>query len=26
VLQELAEEVLPHFPTHEGPGTLPDAW
>lgn len=26
VLQELAEEVLPYFPTHEGPGTLPDAW
>ncbi|MNJ76982.1 hypothetical protein D3C77_743840 [compost metagenome] len=26
VLQELAEEVLPHFPTHEGPAKLPDAW
>ena len=26
VLQELAEEVLPHFPAHEGPANLPDAW
>ncbi|MGS1109834.1 LLM class oxidoreductase [Achromobacter anxifer] len=26
VLQELADEVLPHFPAHEGPANLPDAW
>nr|WP_088142745.1 LLM class oxidoreductase [Achromobacter xylosoxidans] len=26
VLQELTEEVLPHFPTHQGPANMPDAW
>lgn len=26
VLQELAEEVLPHFPSHQGPAPLPAAW
>jgi luciferase-type oxidoreductase len=26
VLQELAEEVLPHFPSHEGPSALSASW
>lgn len=26
VLQELAEEVLPHFPSNEGPAALPASW
>lgn len=26
VIQELAEDVLPHFPSHEGPATLPADW
>ena len=26
VIQELAEDVLPHFPTHQGPPTVTAAW
>ncbi|MNW20352.1 hypothetical protein D3C71_2207200 [compost metagenome] len=26
VIQELAEEVLPHFPSHPGPPALAAAW
>ncbi|MOA69685.1 hypothetical protein D3C78_1980030 [compost metagenome] len=26
VIQELAEEVLPHFPAHEGVPPAPDRW
>ncbi|WP_258231468.1 LLM class oxidoreductase [Achromobacter pulmonis] len=26
VIQELAEDVLPHFPSHPGPAPLPAAW
>ncbi len=26
VLEELAREVLPHFPSHEGPSAAPAFW
>jgi hypothetical protein len=26
VIQELAEEVLPHFPSHDGPAPLERHW
>ncbi|MNU06074.1 hypothetical protein D3C72_2511310 [compost metagenome] len=26
IIQELAEDVLPHFPSHPGPAAAPAAW